>query len=125
YLVSAADELDDHLIALRAGRVLRRGEASTRRIRFARSVNEVLLLNRIARLFHGIHQRLLSLYPAVPEELVEQARILEKLFGEERDRVGPDESNGLLGEAEIFNVALRALVADDSPDHGPTPRANI
>ncbi len=112
YLRAAADDLDDHLVALRAGRALRGAESSPT-LPLARSINEVLLLNRLTRLFHGIHQRLLSLYPSVPEELVEQARILQGVFADERDRFGRKPTSGLVEEAEIFNVALRALVSSE------------
>lgn len=111
YLRLAADELDELLVSLQAGRALAHAALSPSSP-FARNLNEVLLLNRLARLFHGIHQRLLSLYPSVPEELVEQARILEGVFAEERDRIGRESTPGLVEEAEIFNVALRALVFD-------------
>ncbi len=111
YLKAAADELEDHVVALRAGRALRRDRPASRVVHLARGVNEVLLLNRLVRLFHGIHQRLLSLYPAVPDELVEGARLLERAFTDERDRVGGRPRPGLLEDAEIFNVSLRALVA--------------
>lgn len=113
YLRAATDELYEHLLTLRAGRALRGDDAASRTVRLARRVNEVLLLNRLVRLFHGIHQRLLSLYPSVPDELVEQARILEGAFADERDRGSRLPTPGLVAEAEIFNVALRGLVSFD------------
>jgi hypothetical protein len=109
YLRAAAEELGDQLAALRAGRALVVDDDASRMIGLARRVNEMLLLNRIVRLFHSIHQRLLSLYPAVPDELVEQARILEDLFADDRDRGTRAPRPHLLAEAEIFHLALHAL----------------
>lgn len=50
FLRAAADELDDLLAALRAIRAVHGDPAARRRIRFARGVSEVLLLNRTVRL---------------------------------------------------------------------------
>jgi len=44
--------------------------------RLVRHGGELMLLQRAARLLQPIHQRLLSLYPAAPESLVEEARAL-------------------------------------------------
>lgn len=40
-----------------------------------RHFDERMKLRRVARLLHTMHQRLLSLYPNVSEELVEEARV--------------------------------------------------
>jgi hypothetical protein len=54
-----------------------------------RRFEDLLKLHRIARLLQGTHQRLLSLYPAVGEALVEEARLLyaeaERLADVEED----------------------------------------
>lgn len=46
---------------------------------FVRHFDDLLLLNRIGRVLHVVHQRLLSLYPGVSEGLVEEVR---RLHGE-------------------------------------------
>ena len=50
--------------------------------RLVRHGGELMLLQRAARLLQPIHQRLLSLYPAVPESLVEEARALHTTAGQ-------------------------------------------
>ena len=43
-----------------------------------RRFDELTKLTRVARLLQGVHQRLMSLYPLVSEELVERARKLQQ-----------------------------------------------
>ena len=50
-------------------------EASARAVRH---FDERMKLRRIVRLLQGMHQRLLSLYPEVSEELVEEARVVHR-----------------------------------------------
>ena len=49
-------------------------EASARRVAAVRRFDVLMKLRRTGRLLHGAHQRLMSLYPAVSGELVEEAR---------------------------------------------------
>ena len=69
-----------------------------------RRYHDLMTLRRVAHHLKTIHQRLLSLYPDVAEELVEEARLLR------------DESSALLGaEDEAFIAQIspflhRALV---------------
>jgi hypothetical protein len=44
-----------------------------------------MMLNQAGVLLHSIHQRLLSLYPAVREALVEETRMLQHMQREVRD----------------------------------------
>ena len=45
-------------------------------IRLVRRFDNLLILQRISRRLHLVHQRLLSLYPEVDADLIEEARIL-------------------------------------------------
>lgn len=86
FLDAACEDLEDLLVSLRAAHALRVDEAAGAVV-LARHVNELMLLNQASRLLHLIHQRLLSLYPSVTEELVETARLLERECGALRDGV--------------------------------------
>ena len=44
-----------------------------------RHFGDLMQLQRAARLLQGTHQRLLSLYPGVSEELIEEARFVQRL----------------------------------------------
>jgi hypothetical protein len=48
--------------------------ARGRRVAMVRQFDVLMKLRRTGRLLHSAHQRLMSLYPAVSEELVEEAR---------------------------------------------------
>ena len=45
---------------------------------FVQAFEDRLTLARLARELHVVHQRLLSLYPAVPPELIEEARLRQQ-----------------------------------------------
>lgn len=70
-----ARELERRLIALRTSLVAAERESASDVV-LVRRMNDLLLLSRVARGFYGVHQRLMSLYPAVTEELVEQSRLI-------------------------------------------------
>lgn len=70
-------ELQEMLMRLRAGLVYARHHEAEAAEHLVRHFDALMTLARAARLLHRIHQRLLSLYPAVSEDLVEEVRILE------------------------------------------------
>ncbi len=78
YLRAAAAELQALLMQLQAGRLHaeRAGEGYVARL--VRRYDALMALRRAERLLHVVHQRLLSLYPAVGEALVEEARLLHR-----------------------------------------------
>lgn len=105
HLAVTVDELEDLLLALRATRALYHRDPRETHEMFARGINEILLLNRLVGLLRTIHQRLLSVYPLVSEELIEEARVLELTAANERDEVGTnpaldviERTNTLIGE---------------------------
>ena len=77
YVRAALDELSDGLFALRTSRVADEEGAEDAAVELTRKLNELMILNRLLRLLHVIHQRLLSIYPEVEADLVEEARCVE------------------------------------------------
>jgi len=79
YLRAARRELRSVLLELHAS--LAHAHVTTptndRSTRLVRHGSELMLLQRAARLLQPMHQRLLSLYPRVAENLVEDARTLQ------------------------------------------------
>jgi len=49
-----------------------------RQVRHIRRLPTMLLLVRLSRNLHGMHQRMLSLYPRIEEDLIEDTRLLEQ-----------------------------------------------
>ena len=105
YLRRAAGELQALLMQLQAGLIqAEHAEDEGYIAALVRRYHDLLALRRVTHHLKTIHQRLLSLYPDVPEALVEEARLLR------------DESSVLLGvEDEAFSMRLslflrRALV---------------
>lgn len=74
YLQAALPTLRGLLSRLRVSLVVERDE----RAAFVQAFEDRLALARLARELHVVHQRLLSLYPAVPEALVEEARLRQQ-----------------------------------------------
>ena len=110
FIRAAAIELKDHLLALRASRVLSDDDDAAQSVRISRRMNEVMILNYIARLLHVVHQRALSLYPALSEELVEEARILHGECTAMRDEEEAVSFDGFVERAQDFCGALRSSV---------------
>ncbi|HMB92638.1 MAG TPA: hypothetical protein VKP65_17425 [Rhodothermales bacterium] len=76
FLREAAGTLQAALMQLQASRIQsERGEEEAI-AGLVRRYNELMLLRQIEQLLHVIHQRLLSLYPAISEDLAETARVL-------------------------------------------------
>ena len=100
YLRRAAGELQALLMQLQAGLVQaeRMEEEGTVAV-LVRRYHDLMALHRVAEHLKIIHQRLLSLYPAVTEALVEEARLL---YGE---------SSALLADEEaVFLVRLGSFL---------------
>lgn len=75
YLMRALDELEEGFMRLHIQQMCALDDA-------VHQVDQRLLMQRIGRELHVVHQRLLSLYPAVSEDLVEQVRLLERQCAE-------------------------------------------
>ncbi|MEZ4700440.1 MAG: hypothetical protein R2834_08925 [Rhodothermales bacterium] len=74
-LAHAGDELAGQLMQIRSSLVISVVEGDETAVAPTRHMIIVLRFNRVLRLLQRIHQRLLSLYPAIPEDLVEEARM--------------------------------------------------
>lgn len=82
-LLSLASELEllaEHVMALRASLVAREGEARGRVI-LVRHMNDLILIGNLSRGLHRVHQLLMSLYPDVTEDVIEEARRLHSESG--------------------------------------------
>lgn len=96
YLRESMGELQALAMGLRAGLVAREDEG--RIAALVRQFNDLSTLHRTARLLHVIHQRLMSLYPALDAALVEDARVLQATASALLD----PRSAPFLAEAETF-----------------------
>lgn len=67
-----------HEMIVRGYALLHVQDAEDDSLAFARHLDRLLVMRRVSRLLHRIHQRLLSLYPACPEDILEQVRVLEQ-----------------------------------------------
>lgn len=74
YLRVAGQKLQELHLQLLAGRLLALQADEASLAASVRRFDLLMKLRRVERLLHGMHQRLLSLYPEVPEEVVEEAR---------------------------------------------------
>jgi hypothetical protein len=74
YLRGVLPELHHLLGRLRLSLVVARSDEAA----FVQAFEDRLVLARLARELHVVHQRLLSLYPAVPESLIEEARLRQR-----------------------------------------------
>lgn len=100
YLRRAAGDLQARLMQLQASRLQAdRADEEGYVAALVRRYHELMALRRVERQLHVVHQRLLSLYPAVTETLVEDVRLLHR------------QSGALLAGEEDLSVFLhRALV---------------
>lgn len=79
YLRRAAGELQALLMQLQAARVqAAQGDGEAHITRLVRRYNDLMTLRHVMQQLKVVHQRLLSLYPAVTEMLVEEARLLHE-----------------------------------------------
>lgn len=78
FLAQSVAELQEMLMGLQASLVYTTREHDEAPLPgLVRRFDDLMKLGRAARLLHLIHQRLLSLYPAVPEEVVEETRLVQ------------------------------------------------
>ena len=76
YLLEAEDELRTSLVNLRAGFILQENDAKDAFALSVRRFSDLSRLHGMCNLLQRMHQRMLSVYPHLSEELVEEARIL-------------------------------------------------
>ena len=76
YLQEAEDELRTSLVNLRAGFILHEYESSDTTATSIRRFSDLSQLHSMTSHLQRMHQRMLSLYPHISEELVEEARML-------------------------------------------------
>ncbi len=101
YLSRAAAELQVLLMQLQAGRLQAERAAEEGYVAaLVRRYHELMALRRAERKLHVVHQRLLSLYPAVDEALLEEARRLHRQTGALLD--GEGGLDGFLYRALVF-----------------------
>lgn len=107
FLRGASRELQEMTMRLRASLVyaLSHEEEPEARMAAVRRFNDLMTLQRVGRVLHMVHQRLLSLYPAVTERLVEEARVLERRCEALLEVDQPD----LEDEAGVITVELPDL----------------
>ena len=82
------------------------------RVQFVRRFDQLHRALEAASLVHRVHQRLLSLYPAVPEEVVEEARALQLELAAVASTEGtepPQETVRLLLRTHAFALRLDDL----------------
>ena len=104
YLRAALGDVQALALTLRASLVAAEGSEEMRLASLVRRFGDLGTLHHAARLLHVVHQRLLSLYPAVDAQLVEDARILQARASALLDASG----GGFTGAAEAFaDDALR------------------
>lgn len=72
YLSAAIDRLEEGFVRLFMQ------HACISELEAVRRLDQLLLVRRLSRELHLVHQRLLSLYPGVSEEPVEEVRLLEQ-----------------------------------------------
>lgn len=77
YLAEVRPALDGHLMRLQAELVYAHHHEDDHEATFVRRFEHLMTLRHVARTLQTVHQRLLSLYPAVDEALVETARALQ------------------------------------------------
>ncbi|MFQ5568212.1 MAG: hypothetical protein ACE5G0_00970 [Rhodothermales bacterium] len=77
YLREAAGVLQARLMRMQAGLIQAEREEPGYLAALVRRYHDLMALHRVVKHLHVVHQRLLSLYPGIPEVLVEEARLLE------------------------------------------------
>ena len=115
YLRRAAGELQALLMQLQAGLIqAERADEEGHIAALVRRYHDLMALHRVAQHLKVIHQRLLSLYPAVTEALVEEARLLygqSSVLPADEDAVFLARLGSFLHQALVFTGSLyRELV---------------
>lgn len=107
-------ELQQLAMRLRASLVYAQHHGDDPASQLVRRFDDLMALARAGRLLHTIHQRLLSLYPAVGEALVEEARHLEgrcQALSAAEDEAFLEELGPFLEQALTFAAHLKQQVA--------------
>lgn len=112
YLYRAAGDLQARLMQLQASRLQAEREDEGYIAALVRRYNELMTLRRAEQELHVIHQRLLSLYPAVGEAVVEEARLLHReagslLAGRHEEDLPLFLNRGLVFASRLFAVSDR------------------
>lgn len=111
FLHEARAELLELLLRLRTGLAYIDEHQEEADVAFVRHFDHLMTLNRTSRLLHVIHQRMLSLYPDVPEDLPEEVRLLkrqcETLIAEEDKTAFPQHLRAFLSQAFTTTARLR------------------
>lgn len=111
YLAGVLPELRGLVARLRLSLIV----APEERVALVRAFEDRMALSRLARELHVVHQRLLSLYPGVPEGLVELARRqqaeAERLAGTSGDAFAPVLTAWLDRSDDLFEGLAKALAA--------------
>lgn len=113
YLLQALPELEELLMRLRLVQAYVRYREEAQPVALLRRFDALMTLRRTTRLLEVVHQRLLSLYPDVAEDLVEEARSLTEAArqGASLDaETFPDYLHTLLGRGLAFTGALRQVL---------------
>jgi len=112
YLVEAVEELENLLTQLGRSSMYTSHYDEDYLSAAVRRFDDLMRLNRTSAVLQSIHQRLLSLYPAISERAVEQTRLLHV---ECRD-IADDEEEGFTGRlAQLVEngLALTVLIRDE------------
>jgi len=107
-----AGEVEARLVAICTSLIAGGGDDTTGGVALVRHMNILLLLAGVARGLHLMHQRMMSLYPAVTEDLVEDARRLGGVSSEivDRERDMFVATLPFVQEVEAFLVRFRTEV---------------
>jgi len=85
YLGEGVADLEDLLMQLSTSAAITANHDEDYIVAAVRRFDDLMMLNQAGVLLQSIHQRLLSLYPAVREALVEEARLLQHVQREVSD----------------------------------------
>jgi hypothetical protein len=111
YLLEAEDEVRRTLLLLRTSMVVAQRESNADAIAVnIRRFNDLTRIQRLGHLLQRIHQRLLSLYPRIPEDRVEAARLAVKrchALLEADDAVYFDDAEVCIEQLLLFCDGLR------------------
>ena len=113
WLRNAVDDLRPLLMRLHASLAYQQHRPDEPALaRAVRRFDDLMLLGRLTDRLQGVHQRLLSLYPAVDEQLVEDARMVHQqgsdLLGDEA--IGGDQLAAWVDRALAFVERLDAAL---------------
>jgi hypothetical protein len=110
YLGEAVAEMEDLLMQLSASAVFTASRDEDHLIVAVRRFDDLMMLNQAGVLLHSMHQRLLSLYPAVREALVEETRLLQSMQREvvdAEDESYPDRLSRFVERGFKLSLSIR------------------